>query len=240
MARFPLRFVLLRWHRRIGVVAAGFLLLLAVTGLLLNHGHDIGLDRMPLENAWLRAHYGLASVASAPRHTVDGRPLSVKNGQLWLGEEHLAECPHLVGVMSRRDEVLVVCPDRLVLLTPDGQVIDQADSLRGIPSGLSAYSEQGETILLKTADNSLGVNLSDLSVRAVSVGPDVVWRGAAPAGDGVAPIDAFTWERVMLDLHSGRLFGRAGVWVVDLMGVASILLALSGVVLHVRRRHRAV
>lgn len=240
MARSHLRFVFLRWHRRIGVAAAVLLLLLAVTGLLLNHTHDVGLDRMPLENRWLRAHYGLESTVVAPQHTVAGRPLRATDGQLWLGGERLTDCPHLVGVMSRRDEVLVVCPDRLILLTPDGQMIDQADSLRGIPSGLSGYSEQGDTILLKTADNSLGVNLSDLSVQAVAVGPDVVWQGAAPAGDAVAPAEAITWERVMLDLHSGRLFGRVGVWVVDVMGVASVLLALSGLVLYFRRRHRVV
>lgn len=239
MARLHLRFVLLRWHRRIGVVAALFLLLLAVTGLLLNHTHDIGLDRMPLQNAWLRSHYGLSGdAATTTRHTLAGRPLSARDGQLWLGDERLTDCSHLVGVMSRRDEVLVVCPDRLVLLTPDGQLVDQADGLRGIPAGLSAYSEQGDTILVKTADSSLGVNLADLSVQAVTAGPDVVWQGNAPAASAEAPADAITWERVVLDLHSGRLFGKAGVWVVDVMGVASILLALSGLVLYFRRRHR--
>lgn len=241
MARSRLRFVFLRWHRRIGVVVAVFLLLLAVTGLLLNHTNDIGLDRMPLENQWLRVHYGLESGSgtSDTPHTLAGRPLKVRDGQLWLGEDRVADCPHLVGVMSRHDEVLVVCPDRLILLTPGGQLIDQADSLRGIPSGLSAYSEQGDTILLKTADNSLGVNLSDLSVQAVAAGPDVVWQGKASGSETVAPVDAITWERVVLDLHSGRLFGKLGVWVVDVVGVAAILLALSGLVLF-RRRHRAV
>jgi hypothetical protein len=143
--------------------------------------------------------------------------------------------------MSRREEVLVVCADRLVLLTPDGQLIDQADSLRGIPSGLSAYSEQGDTILLKTADTSLGVNLSDLSVKTVAAGPDVKWQGYAPAGnalvgDAAALAKTITWERVAQDLHSGRLFGKMGVWVVDILGIAAILLAASGLLLYFRRR----
>lgn len=234
-----LRFTLLRWHRRLGLVAAIFLLLLAATGILLNHTNDIGLDRAPLENRWLRAHYGLESGdVTDNRHVLAGRSLHARDGQLRLGKERLTDCPQLVGVMEKRDQVLVVCSDRLVLLTPDGQLIDQADSLRGIPSGLSAWSEQGDTILLKTPDSSIGVNLTDLSVHAVSAGADVQWQAAtAPAGVA-APVDAITWERVVLDLHSGRLFGRAGVWVVDIMGIASMLLALSGLYLYVRRRHR--
>lgn len=234
------RFVFLRWHRRIGVAVALFLLLLAVTGILLNHSHDIGLDRKPLENSWLRAHYGLesAGTASAARHELAGRALRVRDGQLWLGEELLTDCAHLVGVMESREQVLVVCPDRLVLLTPDGQLIDQADSLRGIPSGLSGVSSDGDTILLKTADSSLGVNLADLSVHPVQAGPDVVWQEPVTAMPA-APVDAITWERVMLDLHSGRLFGSFGVWLVDLTGIATIVLALSGVWLFFRRRRVA-
>ena len=243
MARPSLRFTFLRWHRRIGAGAAIFLLLISVTGLLLNHTNDLGLDRMPLQNAWLRAHYGLepSEASAAVPHTLAGRPLTAKDGQLWLGDSRVSDCSHLVGVMSRREEVLVVCADRLVLLTPDGQLIDQADSLRGIPSGLSAYSEQGDTILLKTADTSLGVNLSDLSVKTVAAGPDVKWQGYAPAGnalvgDAAALAKTITWERVVQDLHSGRLFGKMGVWVVDILGIAAILLAASGLLLYFRRR----
>lgn len=248
MARPSLRFTFLRWHRRIGAGAAIFLLLISVTGLLLNHTHDIGLDRMPLQNAWLRAYYGLESGETpvAVPHTLAGSALTVKDGQLWLGDSRVSDCSRLVGVMSRREEVLVVCSDRLVLLTPDGQLIDQADSLRGIPSGLSAYSEQGDTILLKTDDTSLGVNLSDLSVQTVAAGPDVKWQGYAPAGDAfagnalvgdaAARAKTITWERVIQDLHSGRLFGKMGVWVVDILGIAAILLAASGLLLCFRRR----
>ena len=36
------------------------------------------------------------------------------------------------------------------------------------------------------------------------------------------------WERVMLDLHSGRIFCKAGPWVMDTAAVLLIALALSG------------
>jgi len=38
-----------------------------------------------------------------------------------------------------------------------------------------------------------------------------------------------SWERLLLDLHSGRLFGSVGVFIIDLAGIALLLIALSGV-----------
>jgi uncharacterized iron-regulated membrane protein len=46
-------------------------------------------------------------------------------------------------------------------------------------------------------------------------------------------------ERVMLDLHSGRILGRAGVYLVDTAAVLFLLLAISGVWLWARRRASA-
>lgn len=222
------------------MVAALFVLLLVVTGLLLNHTNDIGLDRAPLENRWLRAHYGLGNeevdAEKSASYRLAGYALRMRDGQLWLGNERLTDCSQLIGVMEKQDQVLVVCSDRLVLLTPDGQMIDQADSLRGIPAGLSALAVQGDNIYLRRGDTSLGVNLADLSVHPVGEAPDVAWQ-SSPAAMNAAPVDAITWERVVLDLHSGRLFGRFGVFLVDLMAVGAALLAISGLVL-AQRRHR--
>lgn len=123
----------------------------------------------------------------SPGTVVAGKILQVVDGRLRLGEASVASCPRLVGVMQARDRVVVVCSDRLVVLSPDGELVDQVDSLRGIPSGLSAWSEQGDTLLLKTADSSLGVNLSDLSVHPATTGPEVKWRSAPmPVEAGVS------------------------------------------------------
>jgi uncharacterized iron-regulated membrane protein len=46
-------------------------------------------------------------------------------------------------------------------------------------------------------------------------------------------------ERVLLDLHSGRILGEAGVWLVDAAALLFLLLAGSGVWLWGRRRASA-
>lgn len=238
VAHFHWRFFLLRWHRRLGVVSALFVLLLAVTGLMLNHSHELGLDHAPLENAALRHFYGVAP-ATTPDGLVQALPageLRAEGGHLRLGSREIGACPQLVGVVEQPQQVLVVCSNRLWLLTPAGEVIDQADSVRGVPEGLSAVGQGQGQVLLRRGEESLSVDLGDLSVKPAAPAPGVAWSEAAPAAAGDADL---SWERVLLDLHSGRLFGRWGVLLMDAMALLFLVLAVTGVVMALRRRHRA-
>ena len=53
-----------------------------------------------------------------------------------------------------------------------------------------------------------------------------------------APEAWLSWERVLLDVHSGRLFGRLGVLWVDLVGVLLGGLAMSGIAMWWLHRRR--
>ena len=54
------------------------------------------------------------------------------------------------------------------------------------------------------------------------------------------PLPGISRERVLLDLHSGRLFGWPGVLLVDLIGIGLGLMVLSGVWTSLRRKKRRV
>ncbi|MCB1563381.1 MAG: PepSY domain-containing protein [Alphaproteobacteria bacterium] len=49
----------LRWHRRAGLAAALFLIILAVTGFLLNHARSFGLHTVYLDQDWILAFYNM-------------------------------------------------------------------------------------------------------------------------------------------------------------------------------------
>lgn len=53
------RAFLLRWHWRIGLTAAIFLLIIAVTGLALNHARLLGLDKTYLDQEWVMKTYNM-------------------------------------------------------------------------------------------------------------------------------------------------------------------------------------
>jgi len=234
--KFHWRFFLLRWHRRLGITSALFVLLLVITGILLNHGHEFGLDRAPLENRWLRQHYGLAAEPAGLTYPLPGGELAVRSGRLHLGGKELGGCAQLVGVIEQAGQVLAACSDRLLLLTLDGELIDQADAMRGVPDGLSAVLAQDEKILLRRGESRFSVDLSDLSVTPLGGAEEAGWPSPPPAASAAG--DDLDWERVVLDLHSGRLFGRGGVWLMDAMAGLFAVLAISGLVMARRRRHR--
>lgn len=230
--------VLARWHRRLGLTAAFFVLVLAATGVLLNHGHDLGLDRKPLQSPLLRKLYGVAPepVADGLHHVLgNGAVLHAAGGRLRLDGQDLGACPQLVGIVEQGGQLLAVCNDRLWLLTPQGEVIDQADSVRGVPQGLSAVGQGGGQVLLRQGGQHYSLDLGDLSLKPAPAGTGAGVAWSAPPAPASAPAD-ITWERVLQDVHSGRLLGRAGVFLVDAMAALFVALAVSGLFMSRRRR----
>jgi hypothetical protein len=53
------------------------------------------------------------------------------------------------------------------------------------------------------------------------------WYGM-PSGDGGME-EALTWDRVLLDLHTGRFFGGFGPYAMDAAAILLLLLVFSGV-----------
>jgi hypothetical protein len=226
--------LLLRWLYRLALAMTVLLLLLLLaTGLMLNHGGGPVLGRLPVAQDWLQRHYSLpgadpASAAPGLVHHLPAGDLAVHDGQLRFNERELGECPRLVGVVEQPGQVLVACSNRLFLLSPDGELLRQADALRGIPEGLSAVSRAGSEVLLRQGNSTFSVDLGDLSVAPARSGSAL----SLPEAAAPATIDG---ERLLLDLHSGRLFGRYGPWLMDAMTLLFAGLALSGLVMAHRR-----
>ncbi len=53
------------------------------------------------------------------------------------------------------------------------------------------------------------------------------WYGLPPTTEGVEEL--VTWDRVLLDLHTGRFFGSAGPYVMDAAAILLLVVASSGV-----------
>jgi uncharacterized iron-regulated membrane protein len=57
--------VFYRWHRRIGVVATLFIILLSITGILLNHNAQLSLHKVNIESPWLLELYNIDNTEQA-------------------------------------------------------------------------------------------------------------------------------------------------------------------------------
>ena len=48
------------WHRKLGIIAAFFIIFLSLSGVALNHTTALSLDHQPITDKWLLDHYGIA------------------------------------------------------------------------------------------------------------------------------------------------------------------------------------
>lgn len=231
----PRQFLYLHWRFALAALSAFFVLLLLGTGILLNHSRELGLEKMPLQISWLRSRYEttvlMPNEAEGLVHRLPAGDLQVRAGELRLNGERLGACPRLIGVVEQAGQILVVCSGRLLLLTPDGELIRQADNLRDIPEGLSAVARDQGRVLLQGHESSFAVDLQDLSVSQVAPLPEADDTPMRPAGDA-AP----NWREVVRDLHSGRLLGDWGVWLMEAMAVLFAMLAIPALWSAYRRR----
>ena len=232
------------WHRYIGISSAVFVIVLTVTGLALNHTDELKLDSSYIQSEHLLDWYGIDSSGELTSYTSGPITVTAVNDHVFWGREPLFHVSvPLAGLLVYRDLVVIAAGRGLSLYTTEGELIEKLDNVAGIPKDILAIGiTLQELLAVRTAQ---GIYLTDSSMlewnRAGNV--EVLWSAASPVPPGLkAPLQkayrgvGLPVERVMLDLHSGRILGRAGVYLVDAATVLFLLLAISGVWLWARHR----
>jgi len=232
------------WHRWLGLALALPLTALAVTGILLNHTDGLRLDERHAQQPWLLDLYGIDPVAPKRGYAVGERWISQARETLLLDAETIGRLrTPRVAAMPLDGMIAVVARDHVRLILPDGRLVERAPLPEEfVPVRDAAHT--GDRLLLQTP---LGHRMSDSAL--------VEWRsydGDWPGSATPRPLPerlrheiaqrlaaaTLTWEKLVLDLHSGRLFGRYGPLFMDALAVVLIALAITGGVLWWRSRPR--
>lgn len=236
------------WHRRVGIVAALLVLVLSITGIALNHTEGLRLDERHVRWGWLLEWYGIEIPRDAVSYSLDHGRVSLLGDRLYLDQQTVPGLfDELAGAVSVDSMVAVAVDGDVLLLTRAGEVVDRLGGENGVPDGVDAIgrSPGGATVLL-TSD---GVFVADQDLMVWSRNgvdaEDVAWAARSPAEGAL--LDAMQRdyrgrilpvERVLLDLHSGRIFGFLGPYLMDAAAILLILLALTGSWLWLGRRGR--
>lgn len=246
-----------RWHARVGAVAAVFFLLLAISGIALNHTDALHLAKTPVQATWLMRWYGLKPEIPVTGYLFEHGYFAA-SGERWVLNDHelhdlgLPESkPQIVGAIAWGHDMLAVASaEHLFLFTPDGKQIDHLFS-SSLPapsiSRLGAAGATGQTqLVLETADGIFTTGDALEWQKAASM-DDVVWAEPQTFPQSLSGNLSRTFspslplERIVLDLHSGRIFGQYGPLAMDLAAVVLILLSFSGVWIYIRtprKRHK--
>lgn len=223
----------LRWHRWLGLALLMPILFLVITGVLITVSEWRGWQHEPVQGRLWSSWYGVPPDVPETGYNVGDQWLSRQGGQLMFNTEAVARCPELlVAAVLYEELIAVVCGERLLLLGHDASLLE---AISGGPGGGQhlGLDERGQLIL---ATRTGHYRFDEFAGTWRDHEPqDTRWVDAMPLPDALrdqlaqgAPLPGISRERVVLDLHSGRLFGRAGVWAVNAAAVLMGLLALSG------------
>lgn len=222
-------------HRNVGAVIALFLLMLSVTGIMLNHSTDLQLDRKYLTWNWVLERYGVGNLKPDATYFVGRNTVSQFGSQIMINTQPVAESHDLIVGAIMIDQLLVmVTENSLLLFNKENELVEKITGNVGIPIMIQNIGVFHGDPVMQTRD---GMWRSDFMLEAwerISL-DGVAWskRQVMPHKLREELVHYFhrntiTVERVILDLHNGYLFGKLGVWLADLWGLFLIFIALSG------------
>jgi len=231
------RATLLALHRQLGIVAALIVVALTITGLLINHAPALGLDQSMVAQSWILRLYNPNAAPQVHAFRAGETWAVWANGNVLLAGEQTAEVDAApVGLADAGPVLVMAFPEQALVAMPDGRLVE-ALGAAALPGRVEAIAgrDDGRGVVVRTPE---GCFHSDAAVVNWEPGDcAAAWSTPRPLpdaqrarlGDRLGGAD-IPWERVLLDLHSGRLFGRVGVWIVDLTGIALLILAGTGAV----------
>ena len=239
-----------RWHRRLGLAAAAVVILVSVTGIFLNHTSDLSLSSHPVSSPWLLRHYGIEfpeiTIVGDEDHWVAGDQF----GGVHISEQNSFNCEGAfvsallnidLPIAPGADKTVVACEGELVLLV-DGQVVERILSWQGLPVPVSQLGSCDQSICIMAEARYWALDFAELTWEEIR--PSSIEFASVLADKKIESLlnrsfqSGIDWERLLLDLHSGRLFGKVGVIVVDIAAVFMLLLSISGFLLWYQARHR--
>jgi len=152
---------------------------------------------------------------------LNGIPLNIQQGAL-------------IGAIEYQDIIITASKNEIMLLTAQGELIEHLSKMHGIPENIQRLGIKQEQLVVQTDHKTYLADDNFIEWQTIH-DSKIEWATAEPlnvdqqrqllqySGEGVK------LERVILDLHSGRILGNWGVYLMDLMAVLFLLLSLMGV-----------
>jgi len=241
MSRRSKPFPFFLWHRRLGLFALALVFILSITGIMLNHTESLNLDETAVESDMVLNWYGI---------NPSGTPVNFSSGNIWVsqwnqqiffnGETLFTHNKPLLGMALLNDMVAIALGNDILLIDSEGEVIELMQSASHSPvvkmgllenqiflldqKGNFYLSDNQLTRWYKQTDEFPQDYTALLSVKTELSAQQILKLKKTYRGQGL------TLERVILDLHSGRIFNDTwGIYIMDLSAVAMMLLGISGI-----------
>lgn len=226
-----------KWHKKFGVFAALFVIFLVISGIALNHSQQLQLNKNYIQTQWLLDLYQINPASEPVSFEADGIRVSQLGERIYFDRREIAkDVQQLIGLVIANEVVTVAFDGQLIVLSKGGETIEHLTGVEGVPAGMKEIGsdDQGD-IVIKAAHGYYHVNLDALEWKEYDY-LDASWLLASAIPDALNEDllqqyrgSGLTIERVLLDLHSGRIVGPWGVYFVDLIALLLLVLSCTGV-----------
>ncbi len=243
--RFKLRSFYV-WHRYMGIGAALFTLIIAFTGILLNHTDDFRFNDSHVQSEWILDWYGIEAPEQLLSFPVGEHHITLMGDDLYLDRKEIGDdYRDLTGALQFGDMLVVSVNNHILLLTPRGEMIERLKRSDGVPAGIEQIGLDAEGKLAVRTLHEIYRPDNDFIrwQRLDNNDSDIRWATPEPLEPQLKKLlrnhfrgEVLPVERVLLDLHSGRFFGKIGPWLFDIAAALLILLSLTGSWIWLRRR----
>lgn len=228
-----LRAGLHRWHRRLGVLAAVPVVVLAVSGALLSHAPSLGLDRVPIPARLAASLYPEVGEGQEGRHQVTTLGALVeRGGDLFLDGRAVARrVGRLLGAAPMAGDLVAVGTGRIVVLSPAGDLLEEVDAATLPAEPDRVASAPDGRLMLGSGDKVFAT--SDLMTWNEAEPRAVRWKETVPGMPEGGPepeggMREVSLQRLLIDIHTGRVAGSLGVFVMDAAAILLLALSFSG------------
>lgn len=232
------------WHRGLGIISALFILLMALSGMLINHSNHLSIDTAHVKQNWLLDYYGITPPSQIDIYQTSPLKIASSDNLIWIDNRLAVEADSSIkGMLSLGRMLVAVDSNNLYLLSKEGELLEKQDASTGLPRGIEAIGFD-EQVWLKTSTGTFMADDDLIEWNQAQPFAPIAWTTPLAADSDEMNINIreereaitlqarsshLTWERVLLDIHSGRFFGSLGPWLMDLVALALIIMAVSGI-----------
>lgn len=236
---------IVNWHKYIGILICVFLVLLSVTGIFLNHTDDLNLNKRFLNWPWLLNLYGLEVPKPSQNFSLSNDSLTNYDGQIFFNDKLIFHVKDEIKGVTKNNEKLYVAFENEILIFDNTMKVE--DILQNIPASVVLFGKNitEKKITIKDTSNQIWSydeidqdwNFDDSEI--------IEWSRLTKISESQKEKmnnyflgKGISLEQFLLDLHNGAILKKTGKYLLDLIGILTFVLSISGILIWTKRRKR--
>ena len=232
----PLFRRLARWHQWAGLGGAAFIVMLVVTGVLINHSAQFAFEKRKVATGWMLDWYGIGAPIVENGFHVGKNWIVQAEKRLYLDQRQIGRSEaEVVGAVQVGNEMAVATTDHLMILDAQGNPLEQLGHEHGLPGEIMQIGKRGSYLAVRSRDGDYRAEIDVLHwEKKTGTGADWSRSEALPEDIGRqiaadARSKTLSVDRVLRDIHTGRILGAWGMLFADALAFVLLALTITGV-----------